>query len=525
MKAVLIAALFAVNAVTVEGSAEGEHPMAKIIAMLKELQVKAREEGEAEAVLFQKFTYWCKNSKKELSGAIKAEKAKIEILEDEIESKTKLKETLEKEIAELEKELEESEAAGAKADKIRDDTKAEYEQAESDFKDTIAAIEECITALEDTKGEVDSLLAQRSVRKVLALAETMLPDNERGVITAFLQGVQQPTKPKAKVYSFKSQGVIELLKKLKEKFETDQLDATKAETNALNAYNLAKQAREEALEAAQKSKDEKEKIKGQAEEDLVAAEEDLTETKDDLAKNEESLETVTADCQTKADEYKARSEAQAAELVAMDMAIKILAKVAGVRPPKSEELVQAGAALQAGAPSFIQIEDPKAKAVKILIATAQKHNSKALRRLAQQITAHLAGPFDSINQMIQKMIFRLMAEQKDEDDHKNWCDMELEKSVNSRDDKADKKEELTDKLNEAKATVQELTEEVVTLNEEISGIVAAIKEATATREADKAENAAVVKDAKDAQEAIANAISVLDEFYKSQGAFVQMGAS
>merc|ERR1719386_450535 len=327
---------------------------------------------------------------------------------------------------------------------------------------------------------------------------------------------EQPKKPKAKVYSFKSQGVIELLKKLKDKLET-----TKAETNALNAYNLAKQAREEALEAAQKSKDEKEELKGQAEEDLVAAEEDLTETKDDLAKNEESLETVTADCQTKADEYKARSEAQAAELVAMDMAIKILAKVAGVRPPKSEELVQAGAALAAGAPSFIQIEDPKAKAVKILIATAQKHNSKALRRLAQQITAHLAGPFDSINQMIQKMIFRLMAEQKDEDDHKNWCDMELEKSVGSRDNKAEKKEELTDKIAEAKAKVIELTEEVVTLEEEVAGIIALIKEATEVRETDKAENMATIKDAKDAQEAIAQALAVLEDFYKEQGAFLQ----
>merc|ERR1719182_1043152 len=100
--------------------------------------------------------------------------------------------------------------------------------------------------------------------------------------------------------------------------------------------------------------------------------------------------------------------------------------------------------------------------------------------------------------------------------------MELEKSVGSQKDKTDKKEELTDKLNEAKATVQELTEEVVTLNEEISAIIAAIKEATAQREADKAENTAVIKDAKDAQEALANAIAVLDEFYKSQGAFVQM---
>merc|ERR1719377_307367 len=109
--------------------------------------------------------------------------------------------------------------------------------------------------------------------------------------------MKQPKKPKAKVYSFKSQGVIELLKKLMEKFETDKLEATKAETNSLNSYNLAKQAREEALEAAQKSKDEKESLKGQAEEDKIAAEKDLEQTKGDLAKNEESLETTTSDCQ------------------------------------------------------------------------------------------------------------------------------------------------------------------------------------------------------------------------------------
>merc|ERR1719217_923448 len=113
----------------------------------------------------------------------------------------------------------------------------------------------------------------------------------------------------------------------------------------------------------------------------------------------------------------------------------------------------------------------------MLLAEAKKMHSKRLKCWAQMITAHLSGPFDSINQMIQKMIFQLMAEQKDEDDHKNWCDMELEKSVGSRDKKMEKAEELTDKLNEAKASVQELTEEIVTLNDEISTIVAALKDA------------------------------------------------
>jgi len=51
---------------------------------------------------------------------------------------------------------------------------------------------------------------------------------ERVVLYSFLQEMHQPKKPKAKVYSFKSQGVIELLKKLMEKFETDKLDTTKA---------------------------------------------------------------------------------------------------------------------------------------------------------------------------------------------------------------------------------------------------------------------------------------------------------
>merc|ERR1719486_658547 len=182
--------------------------------------------------------------------------------------------------------MEEIEAASAKAKKIREDEEAAYTEADGDFKETIEAIQTCIDSLEDTKKETDKptgSLLEKSVTKVINLASMLVSDDEQKVLSSFLQEARQPTKPKAKVYTFKSQGVIELLKKLMEKFETDQLDATKAETNAVNAYNLAKQAREEALEAATKSKEKKEKIKGQAEEDLAAAEKDLADTKSDLA--------------------------------------------------------------------------------------------------------------------------------------------------------------------------------------------------------------------------------------------------
>jgi len=491
---------------------KGEHPIAKVIAMLEDLKVKAREEGEAEAVSYQKFEYWCKNSLKQLNTAIEKEKALIVTLEDEIDSKTKLITKLTEDIKVLEKQLSDSEAAGAKAKEIRDEENTEYEAAAKDFDSTISAVEECITALEESK---PTLLAQKSVVKVINLAKYLVSDDERDVLTSFLQQTQ-PEKPEAKVYSFKSQNVIELLKKLKEKFETDKLEATKAETNAANAYTLAKEAREQAEEAARKSKEEKETIKSTAEEDLAAFEADLVSTKEDLSANEGALGTTTDTCTVRAEEWAQRQETRANEIKAMDMAIKILAKVGGVRAPPAKE-GEGGNFVQRKALSFIQIDDPKAKALKILVAEAQKTHSKSLRKLVEQIRKHGAGPFDEIIQMIQKMIFRLMAEQKDEDDHKNWCDMELEKSTESKTDKEDKLSAVNDKITDAEAKTQELANEIAELAKAVDELTTYIQEETTLRAEAKAENEATIKDAKEAQEAISNAIAVLSDFYKSSG--------
>ena len=42
--------------------------------------------------------------------------------------------------------------------------------------------------------------------------------------------------------------------------------------------------------------------------------------------------------------------------------------------------------------------------------------------------------FDQIKNMIQKMIFHLMDEQKNEDEHKHWYDGETETSCRMRED-------------------------------------------------------------------------------------------
>merc|ERR1712039_761061 len=111
-----------------------------------------------------------------------------------------------------------------------------------------------------------------------------------------------------------------------------------------------------------------------------------------------------------------------------------------------------------------------------------------------------------------KMIFRLMQEQKDEDDHKNWCDLELNKTDTSISDKADKIKELTAKIEAAVARMAELTEEIKGDNERIAIISKHMADSEEIRATGKEENRVSVKDAQDAQNAIANAVAVLDEF-------------
>merc|ERR1719183_3327161 len=113
--------------------------------------------------------------------------------------------------------------------------------------------------MKDSKASLLQTNVQKSVQKAEALVKAM-------------------GKPAAKTYSFKSGGIIETFKAMKAEFEADKLDSTSAETNKLNAYNLAKQERDTALSTAKDSKKEKEDIKGDKESDKATSESTKSET-------------------------------------------------------------------------------------------------------------------------------------------------------------------------------------------------------------------------------------------------------
>jgi hypothetical protein len=155
--------------------------------------------------------------------------------------------------------------------------------------------------------------------------------------------------------------------------------------------------------------------------------------------------------------------------------------------------------------------------VALLRQAATSAHSRALERLATEVQAHLKGPFDAVNNMIEKMIFRLMDEQKKEDEHKNWCDQEIKKTDTMKADKEEKIAELKAEIELQTAKVSALTDEIAEAEKMISDITAFTKEATEIRQTGKKENALAIKDAKDAQKSLTNAIAVIEAFYKESG--------
>jgi len=509
--------------------AVAEHPIEGVITLLEKLEVETKQEGEAEAASFQKFQYWCKRSTRRLTRYIKKEKKAVEELTDKIGGLDSDISTLGEDIKKLEAQLEMLDQQKQRAVKIRDNEHGVYVEDVDNLDATITATDDTIHTMEEEE-------AAANAENAAFLQKAKDPE-----LLKLNPGKNNPFKPKAKVFSSHEGGVIETFKGLEDGWNIDKLSAEEQETNALNAYKLAKQARDTAIKTAEDAKTEKEGIKADKESERATAESDKAEQEKMLTGDSQTLDTTDQDCKTKTAEWDERSSIRNGELEAMAMAKKILAKVTGVRNPDEHKIptkslleattrIDSDTADLEGQVSFLQADDPRAKAVNLLRKAAHAAHSKGLQKLAQEISAY-DGPFDKIKAMIQKMVFRLMGEQKDEDEHKLWCDMETEKSTESRDAKDEKAQLLTAKVNEMDAAIKLLVKQITENEKKVADMTEYKKEETELRDTNHAEIVATIKDSQDAQAAITQATAVLKDFYKESGMipkepweFVQTGS-
>merc|ERR1719198_276933 len=121
--------------------------------------------------------------------------------------------------------------------------------------------------------------------------------------------------------------------------------------------------------------------------------------------------------------------------------------------------------------------------------------------------------------MIKDLIVRLMEEANEEAEHKGWCDTEL-----STNEKTEAVETLHAEIDQLEASIAKLTEDIGELTQAVAELDAAMAKATKLRTEEKAKNTETISDAGEAQTAVAQALTVLKEFYAKAAeatAFVQ----
>merc|ERR1719346_543669 len=491
------------------------HPVEGVIKLLKSLDAQAVEEGKAEQVTYQKFEHWCVRSKKELKETIAKGEATVEALTDEITSLTGENETLSNQIDALTDELAALDRDAAKADRRREAGEHLYGNRTDSLQGTIEAIQDALTHLVDARENTDPSLIQSHVARVIEAAGEHLSGADINLLETATSNstIRPPLKARGDMedhvdeYAFKSHGVIEMLKKLLSDFEGQLTDAHKAETNAVNAFELSNAARDDTIQAAGDSRIEKTDVRNEVQRVLGEVEDERRDTQNDLDADKNTLESTRQSCDQKAAEFSERSKVRSAEREAIHTAVGILAKVSGVRTeaPENPALPQP---VVFGQLSFLQLPNPEfEKAVELLRQDAKVTHSKAISQLAAAIAANDEGPFDQAINSIEKMVFHLQNEQREEDDHKNWCDLELEKTNASILDKEDKLDELNGKIDVAETRANLLLREIGEADEEVATIVQHMKEAAEIRETGRDENSLAIKDAEAAQTALTKAIA------------------
>merc|ERR1712176_1682202 len=122
-----------------------------------------------------------------------------------------------------------------------------------------------------------------------------------------------------------------------------------------------------------------------------------------------------------------------------------------------------------------------------------------------------------VKKMIKDLIVRLMEEANEEAEHKGWCDTELSTNEQTRKEKTAAVEMLHAEIDELETSIAKLTEDIEELTKAVAALNAAMAEATKLRQEEKAKNMQTIKDSQEAQTAVAQALTVLKEFYEKAG--------
>jgi len=498
---VSLMALLAAQPVTVSAAAKEElavsaNPIRKVVTMLQAMEKKVTAEGEKEKELFDKFMCYCKNGDEMLGKSISDAETKIPQLTSDIEEAEAQVKQLKEDLKSHQTDRAAAKAAMAEATSIREKEAAAYAGVKAELDANIAAVAKATAAIE--KGMAGSFLQTGDAQtlKKLVLAQNSMDDSDREELTAFLAGSQS--------YAPASGQITGILKQMQDTMDASLADATKAETEAITAYEGLMAAKTKEVEALTASIEEKMVRLGELQVEVVEMKEDLDDTGKQLLEDKKFLGDLGKNCALKTKEHESNMKLRSEELVALADTIKIL---------NDDDALELFKKTLPASASFMQLETSQENQRQQALAVIRQAGSRpGLNFLALALQGKKVD-FSKVIKMIDEMVATLKVEQQDDNDKKEYCEMQFDTS----DDKKKGLERSISNLEKAIAKEKEgistLADEIAALQKGIKDLDKAVAEATEQRKEENADYTELMANDAAAKELLGFAKNRLNKFY------------
>jgi len=480
-------------------SGEKVTPVQKIIQLLNGMVEKGETTKHEEAKQFAAYDQFCTDTSEAKGESIAkgletqaATEAGIEANNANIAQHNSIMDTESANINKLTAENKAADEADRKA-------WAAFTKKAEDYAQSVSALKRAIDVLNSRPKKVD----QAALLQVAAL--TMSPSDLKDRIHALLQAEQEPA---AAGYEFQSNSIIDIMKDLLTKFQDEKLEFTKAAHNERHAHQMEKQDKIGMIEASTDNHGASSDMVDTNEAEKGENQGTLSATLKQIKADTEYKADLDATCAKKRDAMKVRVTVREDELAALRKAIEILGSPA-----------VAGAADKHLPAMLMQIEqaDPRTANIAGLIAKkAEQIHSKTLRAFAVSLMS-TNNPFKKIVRMMKDLITRLKDEAGSEMKEQKWCENALASNNKTQTRQKKQVKKFTIKKTDAGAKIEELKTDIANLLANLKADKKAMAEATEQRHAEKAENAATIKDAQEAIVAVRAATKVLSDYYQGAG--------
>jgi len=521
--------------VTSNGAHFDATPMSKVVTLLEKMKAKIETDAKSEQKSYDKFACWCEDTLKQKASDITKGKDKIDDLDTSIRKNKGLLGAGGATVAQLNKDIAENVESQKQATAVRKKGNSEYSSEKDASEESIGSLEAAIKVLTGAGTGKKGFLQNLQEAQLLSVVASVRPVLEANVVKQTVKAkdlklvqhfvskpedfFNKPANPSALQtannpfgdYAPGSGPVQGIFKSMYDTFTADLERSNAEEANEQKAF-------EELMATKQK---EQKTLQSSLEDESKSFAEKTKKVADDKAMRDDTREQLDADqkffaqtkdsCKTKSKQWSERNRLRTEELAGIGQAISTLgSKTAKKTFEAATKFLQVSAVVHPAKPRF--------EAYHRLSSLAARFQSLELAQIAIAARTKTTGHFDDVNAMIDKMIFVLRKEEKEDIAHRDRCEGKLNSNKNDKDDASTLKAKAQAEMKRLGQAQSDKNDEIKEISGNIKSTKKNIADVNDMRKKDRAEYKKALKADTDSISLLLRAKASLAKFYKDTSA-------